>query len=198
MIDKAALDRIIAAVGKEPNDRELLSYDIQFAYQEYLILVSWKRTRSAKTARLVERIRKNLQKDARLIESDETIKRATRDHSLVPLIKVLGELEAWQAQPRLRAEGYRQTISAFEELAGVYLFLAYKARFGPPGGEPRIRFIDATLTELKIDHARDSIVTAINRCTELRKSIPFEWEEMPSMTDADMPETVRKALQDKS
>jgi hypothetical protein len=191
MIDKAALDRIIAAVGKEPDDRETMASLIEFAYREYLINLSWKGTQAAKTTRLVKRIRIGLEKSTRLIASNPLIKRATSDYDLAALIKALRELEAWSAQPKRKGRK-----SAIDFLAGYQLAAIYDLIFGAAKNVKRVEFVEAALAELKLSRSRETIITAMRRYTEMRKKLP--WEEMPSLEHVDMPEIVRKALQDKS
>jgi hypothetical protein len=192
MIDGAALGRIIAVVGREPDDRSQLARDIETAHYEYLLDKSFRGTAAAHTHRLVKRIRAGLVKSARLIKSSPLIKRATGDYDLAALIEALLELESWQAQPRKR-EGRKP--SAIEFLAGLILPMIYDARFGPATDRKRLEFIETALAELKLARARETIITAMRHCAYDRKK--WSWEKAPSLEDAVMPEIVRKALSGK-
>lgn len=191
MIDKAALDRIIAVVGREPDNREQLASVIEAAHCEYLLDKSWRGTEAAHTRKLLKRIRVGLAKSARLIASSSLIKRATSDYDLAALINALRELEAWSAKPKRKG----RKPSAIEFLAGYQLAAIYDLIFGAAKNGKRVEFVEATLAELKLARSRETIITAMRRYTDTRKKFP--WDEAPSLEDLDMPEIVRKALSGK-
>ena len=184
-ITPAGLDRIIAAVGREPDNREYLMRNIESDCREYWFDIALRGTNAAPTRKLVKRIRRSLEKTARLIESNTLIKQATSEHSLGPLIESLRELEDWQPPKR---KG--RSPSALEFLAGALLPMTHRDNFSDSNGESQVAFAEAVLAELGLGRKRETIVRAMRRFAIDRNV----WPSSPSLIDGMMPSTVRKAL----
>jgi hypothetical protein len=174
---KAAIERIVKATGRSPDDADKLVEDICQADDDYSQTLNVKQAEAQRTHRLLKRIRKGMANSAKLIETDPIIKKIADSYELPRLLEALGNFENWQAM-RHRAKKNQgkksRQASAIEWLAGVSLPLVYERRFGAavvysrragdsvPHG-PAVSFIEATLAELGLKYDRHSIGRALTR-----------------------------------
>jgi hypothetical protein len=190
----AAIARIVKAVGIPPNNEMRLASDIHRAHLEHpaygkspvdLVLVEG----SAALERLkkVRRIRKNVEKQAGLIDSDHyinaTINQFSTPFGIPPaqqLLLMLRNVEKalewlakeWRTKADLPANLKERRPSQREWLAGVSLPLVFERHFRRRAGRsrqnskpssPTVRFVEATLNELGMPYAKESIIRAISR-----------------------------------
>jgi hypothetical protein len=177
----AALDRIIKAAGKQPDDEAQLAADIDEADLDYRLHLSKKAARAASHRKAAERIRKSPEKSAKLLDSYPLIKAAAYRRLSSGLRQIIRNIEVWQRRPEAqRHSESRQPAPPLERLAGVSLALVYERRFGGAitfdrgdDGKPRgplIDFIEATIAELGLPYSRQSIGTAISDLRTARDS----------------------------
>jgi hypothetical protein len=168
----AAIARIIAAVGKQPDDETKLAEDIEQAFVEFDIQSKVKRARGGDHGAKLRSLRKNLEKEIKLIKSEPFLKKYADDLLLV--VKALGWYETWRDR---HAAQYRvikgRKPSPLEWLAGVLLPIIYVNRFDAPVTFDRdderkphgalIGFIAAVLAELGLPYTAESIARAVTR-----------------------------------
>jgi hypothetical protein len=182
----AAIARILQAVRKSTDDEVQLATDILDAY----VLIPSKldpdeASKAPKRLKKVKGIRKAVEEQAALIRADPYISEAIGESRGLnpPSLRLRLELrileeklsilaKKWRSKADLPPEKDRRP-SKNEWLTGVSLPLVYERHFGrraarsrnvrgAPTG-PMVRFIEATLLELKLKYSREAIVRAFTR-----------------------------------
>jgi hypothetical protein len=200
----AAISRIIAAVNKEPDDRNKLAEDIHAAYMDFAKILSGQEATSAQTRKQLTLARKALENFLKLSKSNATIKKIAEPHKLPELVSALHHREIGQlglhnfkkqVRRRRKREGlrpYPREAAPIDLLIGLYLPRIYQDRFKgddtwarDPAREPKgaiIAFIEAVLSSLNLSRARHTIGTALTRERRSRHlvfrpwGLPPEWK----------------------
>lgn len=171
---KAAIDRIIAATGKQADDEEKLLANLEGAEIDFDVHQDLKRERGVDYRRKLRRIRTSLESTVAAIDADPSLKSHAAPYDLSRLVQGLRNLETWadRYSAQHSANEGRQS-SPVEWLAGMSLPHIYEERFNCPATidrdeneRPRgavINFIVATLAELDLSYERESIVRAMTR-----------------------------------
>jgi hypothetical protein len=153
----AAIERIVRAVGREPDNRDSLAKDIDEADIWFVETLFWKRASAGKS---IESIRKALKRVVEVIESDPTLELFFPARELKDMLKQASSMKSWQGMRRRavklrRGQNIRQ-LTPLDWLART-LSQVYERRFGSAStwswheDEPRgavIDFIEAVLKEL--------------------------------------------------
>jgi hypothetical protein len=174
-----AIERIIAATRKEPDDRDQLARDLDEADLAYGERVFQREVQRKETFERQRRALKFLRKAYKLIEPNGFL-RANAGAELARVIENLRDLDKWdnwrqtrQRAKRARAErgeSDRQPTPA-DRLAAE-LLPVFEARFDAPAnwssrnGEPDgavIDFIEATLKEMDLPYHRATITKALGK-----------------------------------
>jgi hypothetical protein len=177
---KAAVDRIIVAVGRQPDDQEALAHDIDKAALTFYEMEAFARMRQKGSRKVLASTQKTWGRISKLIGSDPLLA-TTADE----LKKRLRNFEEWHRahdrKPVKRGSdiGKKDRPSTvIEWLCGVTLRKVFERRFNlpfkfnwtpvkgdpegrvEPGGPP-IDFIEAVLKEFGVRYTRQSIGSAI-------------------------------------
>jgi hypothetical protein len=201
----AAIDRIITAVGKEPDDRNKLAEDIYAAHTAYIKMLSGQDARKQLTLarKQLTLARKGLENFLKLGASNSTIKEIAEPHKIPELVSALHsheiELHSHEVEllklhnfkKQVRQRRARERLPKSREaakpelLAGIYLPRVYRRRFG--GNDawsrdaarvpkgPIIDFIEATLDSLNLSRGRHWIGTALYRTRKSRHLVFRPW-----------------------
>jgi hypothetical protein len=183
---RAALDRIIAAVGKRPNDEIELLLDINNADHVFDWHLEIKDSAAGRAR--VTNIRKGIEHCLKLIESHPWIKEIAGPYQLARLLTAVRVHEQWQKsvlreRDKQRGKGLREA-TAVEWLIGVSLAKVYEKRFGSPtwrrdeGGKPQgpvIDFIEATTAAFNLHCSRELIGRALTRLKSMREFVGDNW-----------------------
>ena len=177
----AAIERIIKAVGKEPDDKNQLALDINEADTTYAILYKLDGAKAAKRLQRVKRARKGIEKYVVLLKDEPLLWEAINEAASFADMSLLDPVRQFEnSQARIVAEyrsktnlpsslkGRRPTSA--EWLAGVSLPLVYEKRFNSPNaaGGPLIDFVAAAMEQLGVNYNRAAITKAITRLRPVR------------------------------
>lgn len=186
---KEAIERIIEAAGKEPDDRDRLAADIEGVANDYAETLGWKAASSGETQKRAKRVAESLEQLMKDIDSDPSLKSFIGIDELLPVLKRVLAFAEWQRMrdrekkrrpgdsEKKRRKDYPST--PMEWLVGIKLAEIYERRFGDrakysrsrvantPHG-PTIFFIEATLAELGLHYDRHSIGRAITALKGVR------------------------------
>lgn len=156
----AAIERIIKAVGCEPDNRGLLAKDIDAADIDFEKMFFWKKASAGTTRKSIQSIREALEDAAKRIGTDPILKKFFDTSELRRLLKGLRYFEEWQRARRREKSKRRQEKdrqpAPFDWLAREFGHV-YESRFGSPatwswrGDKPQgavINFIEQVLKEL--------------------------------------------------
>jgi len=153
----AAIDRVVAAVGKNTDDKATLAKDLDGAHVIYVHLDQHTEPRTGK--RGLKSIRKDAEALARAIKSNTLAREASKDFvDFDRLCEVLRRAEAAH-------KGRNPSLT--EYLAGELLPAIFERRFGTkPTTSPNgafNRFAVAVLKELEVACSPDTIIKAMTR-----------------------------------
>jgi hypothetical protein len=152
----AAIDKIIVATGKGPDDRTALAKDLDGAHVicVHLDLHTEKRT----GAKSLKNLRKTAEKLTTAINSNSLAKEATKEFDLDKLCDILRRLEAAK-------RGRHPSLT--EYLAGELLPAIYERRFAAKPTVSRdggfIRFASAALAALNVSCSPETIIKGLTR-----------------------------------
>jgi hypothetical protein len=151
----AAIEKIVAAARKEPDDRVALARDLDGAHIMFVHLHL--HTKPAGGAK-IKSIRKMAEGLATAINSNSRAKEATKETDLAGLCATLRSLEA-------ATKGRRPSLT--EYLAGELLPAIYERRFSAKPTPTRkgkfLRFAAAALEELGVDCGSETVIKALIR-----------------------------------
>jgi hypothetical protein len=166
---QAAVDAVIKATGKEPDNPKLLATDLDRAAAELADIVFWKKAAAGRARKSIRRLRKELDSLSKNIDSDPVSRRFFDTTEIKRLGKQAKHFEQWQRMRR-RPKAARQPAPLdwlIRSLRDIYC-----ARFGvacwswhedkPEGAI--IDFIAAVLAQLDYRCSRTTIARALSRC----------------------------------
>jgi hypothetical protein len=181
----AAIERIVKATGRQPDDRNKLAEDIDVADGLFETIDTLRKHKPTAGDRRIDRIQKSMKKLETLINAEPRAKSAIgealnfneAEKALLSLKSTMPiQIGRGRYLEEKQAKGRRPSL--IEWLAGAWLPLVYEKRFGcratrrlgkdrkPEGAA--IDLIEATLAELKLRRGRNSIGRALTRLRATR------------------------------
>jgi hypothetical protein len=152
----AAIDKIIVATGKEPDDRTALARDLDGAHVMFVHRALHYKKRTG--ANSFKNIRKTAEKLTTAINSNSLGKEATKEFDLDKLCDILRHLEAAN-------RGRHPSLT--EYLAGELLPAIYERRFAAKPtvsrNGPFVRFASAALAALNLSCSSEVIIKGLTR-----------------------------------
>lgn len=171
--DAAAIARIVAGTGDQPDSEEALAVDIADAATNLAEMETFKRMRAKGSRKLVTKTRKALERTGKLIARDPLLESTAADLSRIN--ERLRHHEQWHTAHDRKGKNGREPTPT-EYLAGEILPGIFERRFDlrvtftrnrddKPDGA-LIDFIEAALKEIGVNYSRESIARAITRLRE--------------------------------